>query len=64
MLRRPLGTASLFDNTTLTGQWIHVEDSDPAASFAQYQRIINNATMAMPHPGTPPCVCSVMGGRL
>ncbi|ORY59520.1 uncharacterized protein BCR38DRAFT_58785 [Pseudomassariella vexata] len=48
---RPTGTALLFDNTTLTSSWIESEFGDPAESFKKHHRIINNVTLAMPHPG-------------
>ncbi|KAK3945909.1 hypothetical protein QBC46DRAFT_402992 [Diplogelasinospora grovesii] len=51
MADRPAGTAILFDNTTLTAAWIESEFSDPKKNFATYGRIVNNVTLAMPHPG-------------
>ncbi|CAG9951729.1 unnamed protein product [Clonostachys rosea f. rosea IK726] len=47
---RPLGT-SLYENTTMVASWIETDNSDVEASFKQHNRIINNITMAMPHPG-------------
>ncbi|CAJ2503111.1 Uu.00g105050.m01.CDS01 [Anthostomella pinea] len=49
--KRPTGKHSLFDNTTLESSWIEAEYSDPAANFAAHDRVINNVTLAMPHPG-------------
>ena len=38
----------LYDNTTVTGTWIDIQDMTELSS--KYgQRIINNITMAMPH---------------
>jgi len=51
IFERPTATASLYGNTTLRGSWIETEYSDVAAAFKKYGRIINNVTMAMPHPG-------------
>ena len=48
---RPGGTTLLFDNTTLTGDWIETGAGDVAANFERYSRIVNNVTLAMPHPG-------------
>ncbi|KAM9879217.1 hypothetical protein VDGL01_06652 [Verticillium dahliae] len=48
---RPVGTTLLYDNTTMTSAWIESEFGDPAASFEDHGRIINNVTLAMPHPG-------------
>ncbi|GKT50920.1 uncharacterized protein ColSpa_11101 [Colletotrichum spaethianum] len=47
---RPVGTALLYDNTTLTSAWIEVEFSNMTKSFEDHGRIINNVTLAMPHP--------------
>ncbi|KAJ9141757.1 MCM2/3/5 family protein [Pleurostoma richardsiae] len=49
--QRPPGTATLFDNTTLTAAWIETENSNATRSFELHQRIINNITLAMPHAG-------------
>lgn len=49
--QRPVGTSSLYDNTTLIGSWIEVDNSNTTASWQIHGRIINNVTMAMPHPG-------------
>ncbi|KAG7147544.1 hypothetical protein HYQ46_003599 [Verticillium longisporum] len=35
----------------MTSAWIESEFGDPAASFEDHGRIINNVTLAMPHPG-------------
>ncbi|KAK8056648.1 hypothetical protein PG993_001875 [Apiospora rasikravindrae] len=51
MQSRPVGTAILYDNTTLTSAWINTEYSDPKKAFDTHKRIVNNVTLAMPHPG-------------
>lgn len=48
---RPTGTHNLFDNTTMNSSWIEKENGDMEANFATYHRVINNVTLAMPHPG-------------
>lgn len=48
---RPVGTTLLHDNTTLEASWIEMEHSDVAAQFEETGRIVNNVTLAMPHPG-------------
>lgn len=49
--KRPGGTTLLFDNTTLYSEWIETEHGDVAAQFEETGRIINNVTLALPHPG-------------
>ncbi|KAK7951812.1 uncharacterized protein PG986_007540 [Apiospora aurea] len=51
MQSRPVGTAILYDNTTLTSAWVNTEYSDPQKAFDAHKRIVNNVTLAMPHPG-------------
>lgn len=51
MQSRPVGTAILYDNTTLTSAWVNTGFSDPKKSFDAHKRIVNNVTLAMPHPG-------------
>lgn len=51
MSQRPVGTTLLYDNTTLTSAWIKTEFSNATAQFEKTSRIINNVTLAMPHPG-------------
>lgn len=48
---RPAGTTLLYDNTTMNAAWIEKEHSNVTANFEKHSRIINNVTMAMPHPG-------------
>ncbi|KZL68008.1 MCM2/3/5 family protein [Colletotrichum tofieldiae] len=47
---RPVGTALLYDNTTLTSAWIEVEFGNTTKNFEDHGRIVNNVTLAMPHP--------------
>ncbi|KAK8089448.1 hypothetical protein PG997_004409 [Apiospora hydei] len=51
MRSRPVGTAILYDNTTLTSAWVDTKYSDPKKAFDDHKRIVNNVTLAMPHPG-------------
>ncbi|KAJ5151968.1 hypothetical protein N7492_010263 [Penicillium capsulatum] len=48
---RPLPTGSIWDNTTVTGSWIEIDDLE--ASSKKHNRMVNNITMAMPHGGVP-----------
>ncbi|KAF7719360.1 Uncharacterized protein PECH_004854 [Penicillium ucsense] len=48
---RPKPTGSMWDNTTLSGSWIEVQDM--AMQSKTFGRMINNITMAMPHGGIP-----------
>lgn len=48
---RPNGTTLLYDNTTMTSSWIEMQYSNVTAHHETYGRIINNVTLAMPHPG-------------
>ncbi|EGX90325.1 hypothetical protein CCM_06743 [Cordyceps militaris CM01] len=48
---RPPGKATLNGTTTLQGSWIETEHSNVTAHFEKTGRIINNVTLAMPHPG-------------
>jgi hypothetical protein len=51
---RPVGTTLLFDNTTMRASWIETHTSNVtqlAEEDAYGGRIINNVSMAMPHPG-------------
>ncbi|KAF5614222.1 uncharacterized protein FSUBG_102 [Fusarium subglutinans] len=51
MKKRPGGTTLLHDNTTLYSSWIETEHGDVKAHFEETGRIINNVTLALPHPG-------------
>nr|POF22369.1 hypothetical protein CFP56_36454 [Quercus suber] len=46
---RPKGYAVINDNTTVIAPW--VEQSNVTALWDQYELLINNVSMAMPHPG-------------
>lgn len=48
---RPQPTGSIWDNTTVSGSWIEIQDT--ASLSAKYGRMINNITMAFPHAGIP-----------
>lgn len=48
---RPAGSTLLYDNTTLWASWIEMEHSNITAQWEENGRIINNVTMAYPHPG-------------
>ncbi|PNY25376.1 Uncharacterized protein TCAP_04685 [Tolypocladium capitatum] len=48
---RPNGTTLLYDNTTMTSSWIEMQYSNVTAHHETYGRIVNNVTLAMPHPG-------------
>lgn len=49
--RRPAGTHLLDQNTTMYGAWIEKDTSNVTVSYNRYNRIVNNVTLAMPHPG-------------
>lgn len=51
MKERPAATAILYDNTTMHATWIDTEHGNVAKNFEAHKRIINNVTLAMPHPG-------------
>ncbi|KAK3325480.1 hypothetical protein B0H66DRAFT_125301 [Apodospora peruviana] len=51
MANRPAATSILFDNVTMTAAWIEGQYSNPEQSFRAHRRVINNVTLAMPHPG-------------
>lgn len=46
---RPQGFGLLYDNTTVTGQWIEVVNTSTRS--ADLNRVINNVSLAMPHAG-------------
>ncbi|KAH8671230.1 hypothetical protein BX600DRAFT_458597 [Xylariales sp. PMI_506] len=48
---RPVSTSLLYGNTTMYSSWIEGEFGDPAAQFQTHERIVNNVTMSVPHPG-------------
>ncbi|KAL1960381.1 hypothetical protein VTO42DRAFT_8341 [Malbranchea cinnamomea] len=47
--RRPPPIGTWYDNTTVTGSWIDVQDITEASKY--YKRMVNNVTAAMPHAG-------------
>ena len=52
--KRPLPVAMLYDNTTIQGSWISVNNVTEISkqySTSNYSRIVINVTMAMPHAG-------------
>ncbi|KAL8687386.1 MAG: hypothetical protein Q9218_006424 [Villophora microphyllina] len=52
--QRPVPLAMLYDNTTIQGRWIHVNNiTDLSKKFStdDYDRVVTNVTMAMPHAG-------------
>jgi hypothetical protein len=48
---RPVATANLYDNTTVTGSWVLRDTSNVTAAYERYHRVINNVSLAMPHAG-------------
>jgi hypothetical protein len=46
---RPPGFGLLYDNTTITAQWINIIDT--AEISKKYGRAVNNVSLAMPHAG-------------
>lgn len=49
--QRPEGTAMLHDNTTVTAAWVESDFSNVTAAFQKHGRIVNNISLAIPHPG-------------
>ncbi|KAI4237703.1 MAG: hypothetical protein LQ349_001645 [Xanthoria aureola] len=52
--QRPIPLGMLYDNTTIEGSWIHMENMTETSqkySPDDYARIVMNVTMAMPHAG-------------
>ncbi|ODA79218.1 hypothetical protein RJ55_04811 [Drechmeria coniospora] len=64
MSERPDGTALLYDNTTMTSTWIETEHSNVTAKNAEHGRIVNNVTLAMPHPGVYAAATNPINGIL
>lgn len=46
---RPQGFGLLYENTTVSGQWIDIINTTEVSK--KYGRAVNNVTMAMPHSG-------------
>ncbi|KAL9011317.1 MAG: hypothetical protein Q9173_003827 [Seirophora scorigena] len=52
--KRPAPLAQLYDNTTVTGSWISIQNTTELSqqySSSNYSRTVTNITMAMPHAG-------------
>jgi hypothetical protein len=47
--RRPQGFGLLYENTTVTAQWVNIANT--AEVSKEYGRAINNVSLAMPHSG-------------
>lgn len=46
---RPLGFALLYENTTVTAQWVDIVNTTEKSR--EHGRVINNVSLAMPHAG-------------
>lgn len=46
---RPLPIGAMYDNTSVTGNWIDIQNMTEQS--AKYGRLVNNITAAMPHAG-------------
>ena len=46
---RPRVPAILYDNTTVKGSWVDVQNMEEVS--VKYNRTINNVSLAFPHPG-------------
>ncbi|KAL8764724.1 MAG: hypothetical protein Q9194_006878 [Teloschistes cf. exilis] len=54
LAQRPLPVAMLYDNTTVQGSWIDIRNMTTLSkdfSTADYDRVVINVSMAMPHSG-------------
>lgn len=51
MAKRPEARSTLYNNVTMIGTWIETQFSDVSSNFDTHSRIINNVSLAMPHPG-------------
>lgn len=52
--QRPIPLAMLYDNTTVQGRWIHIDNMSNTSlqySSDKYKRTVTNVTIAMPHAG-------------
>jgi hypothetical protein len=58
--KRPKPTGSIWDNTTITGSWIEIQNMTSLS--IRHKRLINNITMAMPHGGIPGAAMDQMNG--
>ncbi|KAI0536114.1 hypothetical protein GGR58DRAFT_503583 [Xylaria digitata] len=61
---RPTGKHNLFDNTTMDSSWIETDNGNIKANFETHKRIINNVTLAMPHPGVYAAATDPINGIL
>lgn len=41
----------LYDNVTMIGSWIEAQFSNTEDNFKTHDRVINNVSLALPHPG-------------
>ncbi|KLU88931.1 hypothetical protein MAPG_07912 [Magnaporthiopsis poae ATCC 64411] len=48
---RPRGTMKLFPNTIMVSAWIDTDKSNIKENWKKHQRIVDDVTLAMPHPG-------------
>ncbi|KAI1108415.1 hypothetical protein F5Y14DRAFT_445479 [Nemania sp. NC0429] len=64
LANRPTGKHNLFDNTTMDSSWIETAPGDMAAGFEAHGRVINNVTLAMPHPGVYAAATDPVNGIL
>ncbi|KAJ5714097.1 uncharacterized protein N7483_011278 [Penicillium malachiteum] len=51
LANRPKPTGSMWDNTTITGTWIELQNITELSKV--WGRMVNNITMAFPHTGIP-----------
>ena len=61
---RPAGSTLLYDNTTMEATWIETHASGVERNFEEWHRVVNNVTMAMPHPGVYAAATSEINGIL
>lgn len=60
MTHRPDPVGMFNDNTTLKGSWTNIQNMSVLSE--QYQRIVNNVTMAMPHVGVVAAAMDPLNG--
>lgn len=58
---RPQAQSMLWNNVTMVGTWIETQYSNVSQNYETHSRIINNASLAMPHPGKFVCTQFNMG---
>ncbi|GAP84675.1 hypothetical protein SAMD00023353_1102160 [Rosellinia necatrix] len=61
---RPTAKHNLYDNTTMDSSWIETEYGDISTNFNRYNRVVNNVTLAMPHPGVYAAATDPINGIL